>query len=78
MGGVDFAVLPSVGPVVAAAATVAALVPPLLALWMRPGGARGLSKAVVLSLLSSFVWGYHVHEKAILMVRMNIVLDSYI
>lgn len=76
VGGVGFAVLPSVGPAAAAAVTVAAQVPVLVALWRRPQGAGELARAVVLSLLSSFVWGYHVHEKAILMVLVPMAINA--
>lgn len=70
VGGVEFSVLPNVPAGVAAAAVLAAQAPVLGALWRRsrqlPGG---FTAAVGYALLCSYVWGYHVHEKAILMVR---------
>lgn len=70
VGGVQFAVLPAVGAGVAAAAVLLAQAPAMAALWRRPSRQLpgGFTGAVAYALLCSFVWGYHVHEKAILMV----------
>lgn len=76
VGGVNFAVLAPVGPSIAAAATIVAQLPALIALWLEPQHTGQLTEAVVLSLMSSFVWGYHVHEKAILMVLIPMAVNA--
>jgi alpha-1,3-glucosyltransferase len=51
------------------------LLPCLLALWRRPGPARSaLAPAVVYANLCGFVWGYHVHEKAIITATVPLAL----
>lgn len=65
VGDVSFAVLPNIAPWLAGMLTLAAMVPVLVLLWRRPSRSRFLF-AVVICALSSFVFGWHVHEKAVL------------
>ncbi len=67
MGLADITVLPNVSAGVTAALVLAAMVPVLLRLWRRPAPAE-FGDAAAYACLCSFVFGYHVHEKAILMV----------
>jgi alpha-1,3-glucosyltransferase len=68
VGIADFAVLPAVGPGTTLALVLAAMAPCLLRLWQEPRPASFL-QAAAYACMCSFVFGYHVHEKAILMVR---------
>ncbi len=67
MGVANFAVLPAVRPGATAALVLAAQAPALVALWRRPAPGA-FCHAVTYCLLTAFVFGFHVHEKAILTV----------
>jgi alpha-1,3-glucosyltransferase len=69
VGEVRFALLPQVAPWVAAACVGAALIPCLAATWRDPAPAR-FARAVAYANLCGFMFGWHVHEKAILMVSL--------
>ncbi|KAM6159205.1 dolichyl pyrophosphate Glc1Man9GlcNAc2 alpha-1,3-glucosyltransferase isoform 7-T7 [Rhynchocyon petersi] len=60
-------VLPSVTPLATLICTLIAIVPSILCLWFKPQGPRGFLRSVILCALSSFMFGWHVHEKAILL-----------
>jgi alpha-1,3-glucosyltransferase len=81
VGVAEFAVLPQVGPRAAAAVTLVAMLPALVALWRAPPGAparRRFAPAVAHGLLCGFLFGYHVHEKAALtfLVPMALVASA--
>jgi hypothetical protein len=67
IGDTNFAVLPDVSPRVTFILTLASQIPPLIYLFFRPSPTTFLS-AMTLSAYSSFLFGWHVHEKAILLV----------
>ena len=67
VGVSSFAVLPQIQPAHTAVLVVAAMTPALARAWRCPKPAEFLD-AVTYACLCSFVFGYHVHEKAILMV----------
>ncbi|KAM4905620.1 dolichyl pyrophosphate Glc1Man9GlcNAc2 alpha-1,3-glucosyltransferase isoform 5-T5 [Sylvia borin] len=60
-------VLPSVTPLATLICTFIAVLPSVFCLWFKPQGPRGFLQCLVLCALSSFMFGWHVHEKAILL-----------
>ncbi|KAK9828093.1 hypothetical protein WJX81_002987 [Elliptochloris bilobata] len=75
VGVSSFAVLPDVSPAAALALVLAALAPCLVRLWRAPDPA-GFVHAVAYAAMCSFMAGYHVHEKAALMVTVPLALDA--
>lgn len=63
----SFAVLPSVTPAACLVLALLAMLPCLLTLWRQPHP-RLFLPAIYYAALCSFMFGYHVHEKAILTV----------
>ncbi|XP_064637467.1 probable dolichyl pyrophosphate Glc1Man9GlcNAc2 alpha-1,3-glucosyltransferase [Lineus longissimus] len=61
-------VLPSIGPAVTFVLSVLSILPCLYHLWRYPNGPLGFLRCLTLCALGSFMFGWHVHEKAILMV----------
>lgn len=62
----EHTILPSISPSVTLVCTVLSILPALVSLWWRPCGARGFLRCLLLCALGSFMFGWHVHEKAIL------------
>ncbi|KAM6984301.1 dolichyl pyrophosphate Glc1Man9GlcNAc2 alpha-1,3-glucosyltransferase isoform 1-T1 [Tautogolabrus adspersus] len=59
-------VLPSVSPSITLVCTLLSVLPAAASIWRRPRGARGFLRCLLLCALGSFMFGWHVHEKAIL------------
>nr|XP_014354061.1 PREDICTED: probable dolichyl pyrophosphate Glc1Man9GlcNAc2 alpha-1,3-glucosyltransferase [Latimeria chalumnae] len=59
-------VLPSISPLATLICTLVSILPAVFCLWLRPRGPRGFLQCLILCALGSFVFGWHVHEKAIL------------
>uniref|UniRef100_A0A8C5P1T9 Alpha-1,3-glucosyltransferase n=1 Tax=Jaculus jaculus TaxID=51337 RepID=A0A8C5P1T9_JACJA len=70
------AVLPSVTPLATLFCTLVAILPSVFCLWFKPQGPRGFLRCLVLCALSSFMFGWHVHEKAILLAILPMSLLS--
>jgi len=73
IGADGFSVLPSVGPLTTTITTVLVIMPILIRLWNRrpsslSSSSEDFTRGVMLCTLSAFLFGFHVHEKAILMV----------
>lgn len=62
----EFQVLPNISPLTTFAVTGFMMIPCILAVW-RNGTKESFLKAVTLCSMTSFMFGWHVHEKAILM-----------
>ncbi|XP_061904805.1 probable dolichyl pyrophosphate Glc1Man9GlcNAc2 alpha-1,3-glucosyltransferase [Entelurus aequoreus] len=67
-------VLPSVTPSVTLVCTLLSILPAVASIWRRPRGARGFLRCLLLCALGSFMFGWHVHEKAILMAILPLSL----
>jgi len=66
IGTTEFGVLPAVTPTVTFSLTLAISLVYLTKLWLDPSYKRFLD-SLVLSAFTSFLWGWHVHEKAVLL-----------
>ncbi|GAA5961119.1 hypothetical protein JCM3765_001233 [Sporobolomyces pararoseus] len=75
IGSTTFGVLPNVSPSVTFLLTLAFLSIYLIKLWLNPTYKKFLD-AVVLSAMTSFLWGWHVHEKAVLLFLIPLSLTS--
>uniref|UniRef100_H2Z9N9 Alpha-1,3-glucosyltransferase n=1 Tax=Ciona savignyi TaxID=51511 RepID=H2Z9N9_CIOSA len=69
---VEHVVLPTILPGFTFVVTILAMVPLLLHIWFKPSPSKSFSfnqflRSIVLCSLTSFMFGWHVHEKAILM-----------
>eukprot|EP00058_Branchiostoma_floridae_P025805 XP_002611295.1 hypothetical protein BRAFLDRAFT_210949 [Branchiostoma floridae] len=60
--------LPTISPLVTVILTLAAMMPALVHLWRRPCTPRDFLRCLVLCAFASFLFGYHVHEKAIILI----------
>ncbi|KAM6448724.1 dolichyl pyrophosphate Glc1Man9GlcNAc2 alpha-1,3-glucosyltransferase isoform 1-T1 [Liasis olivaceus] len=69
-------VLPSVTPLATLFCTAISVLPSVFCLWFKPQGPRGFLRCLVLCALSSFLYGWHVHEKAILLAILPLSLLS--
>ncbi|XP_074073075.1 dolichyl pyrophosphate Glc1Man9GlcNAc2 alpha-1,3-glucosyltransferase isoform X3 [Macrotis lagotis] len=69
-------VLPSVTPLATLICTVIAILPSIFCLWFKPQGPRGFLRCLIVCALSSFMFGWHVHEKAILLAILPMSLLS--
>nr|XP_015831957.2 probable dolichyl pyrophosphate Glc1Man9GlcNAc2 alpha-1,3-glucosyltransferase [Nothobranchius furzeri] len=61
-------VLPSISPATTLFCTLLSILPAVVSIWRRPRGARGFLRCLLLCALGSFMFGWHVHEKAVLLV----------
>jgi len=73
VGDTVFGVIPDVQPIHTFAITIALQMVFLIKLWSRPTY-RSFLTAVTLSAYTSFLFGWHVHEKAVLLVLMPLSL----
>ncbi|XP_038264609.1 probable dolichyl pyrophosphate Glc1Man9GlcNAc2 alpha-1,3-glucosyltransferase isoform X1 [Dermochelys coriacea] len=69
-------VLPSVTPLATLIFTFISIMPSVFCLWFKPQGPRGFLQCLILCALSSFMFGWHVHEKAILLTILPLSLLS--
>ncbi|KAJ8275839.1 hypothetical protein COCON_G00075910 [Conger conger] len=67
-------VLPSVSPSATLVCTVISILPAVFSAWFRPSGVRGFLRCVIICALGSFMFGWHVHEKAVLMAILPLSL----
>ncbi|TRY63455.1 hypothetical protein TCAL_00872 [Tigriopus californicus] len=70
----DHAVLPSVAPLTTFLLSLISMVPSLVHLWRHPRNVLSFLKAVVLCNFGAFLFGWHVHEKAILHVTIPLTI----
>ncbi|KAM9320432.1 dolichyl pyrophosphate Glc1Man9GlcNAc2 alpha-1,3-glucosyltransferase [Gastrophryne carolinensis] len=70
----EHSALPSVTPVVTLICTLVSILPSVFYLWMRPQSPPGFLRCVILCALGSFMFGWHVHEKAILLAILPLSL----
>ncbi|GAA5925957.1 dolichyl-P-Glc:Glc1Man(9)GlcNAc(2)-PP-dolichol alpha-1,3-glucosyltransferase [Sporobolomyces koalae] len=75
IGSTTFGVLPNVTPTMTFAITFFFISIYLVKLWYNPTTKKFID-AVVLSAMTSFLWGWHVHEKAVLLFLIPLSLTS--
>ncbi|KAG8456735.1 hypothetical protein GDO86_002498 [Hymenochirus boettgeri] len=69
-------VLPTVTPVATLICTLISILPSVIQLWRRPQGPRGFLHCLILCALGSFMFGWHVHEKAVLLAILPLSILS--
>lgn len=74
----EHTVLPSVSPKMTFVLTLVSVLPAIMKLWYSPGNPLHFVRCVVLCAGASFIFGWHVHEKAILMVIIPLSLMAVV
>jgi len=70
----NFSVLPNIPAIVTGIVTILFMLPALLRVWYRPYSVKTFLPCLTLCAYASFLFGYHVHEKAILLVVIPLTL----
>ncbi|XP_033109039.1 probable dolichyl pyrophosphate Glc1Man9GlcNAc2 alpha-1,3-glucosyltransferase [Anneissia japonica] len=73
-------VLPSVPPLATFILTAVSVLPSLWHQWRHPSGANGFLRCLTICAFCSFMFGWHVHEKAIILITIPLSLlavESY-
>ena len=68
--------LPSVPPIATLVLTVISILPALVHLWNYPAGPKAFIRGLVLCCYGAYMFGWHVHEKAALMMILPLCLLS--
>ena len=71
---IEHSVLPQISPLTTAIMTLLAMLPALVKLWSCPANSSQFVRCLALCAWSSFLFGWHVHEKAILLVILPMTL----
>lgn len=64
----EHTVLPSISPRLTFILSLLSILPALVKLWLSPGNPLHFVRCLVLCAFGSFIFGWHVHEKAVLMI----------
>ena len=67
-------VLPNISPLATAIITLVSMVPALVKLWISPHSMTMFLRCLVLCAWSSFLFGWHVHEKAVLLIILPLAI----
>jgi len=67
-------VLPNISPLATAVITLMSMVPALVKLWLSPNSVTMFLRCLVLCAWSSFLFGWHVHEKAVLLIILPLAI----
>lgn len=73
----EHAYLPPIRPVHTFLVTAAFMLPALKLSWRQKQGANSFVRALVLCAYSSFMFGWHVHEKAVLVITIPLTLLAF-
>ena len=76
VGHSEHTVLPSISPLATLISTLLTMLPCLINLWLKPRDSKRFLKALVLCAYGSFMFGWHVHEKAVLLITIPLSLLS--
>ena len=71
---IQHSVLPNISPLATASLTILAWLPALVKLWTCPNNTNQFIRSLALCAWTSFLFGWHVHEKAILLVILPMTL----
>ncbi|ELT88001.1 hypothetical protein CAPTEDRAFT_4725 [Capitella teleta] len=71
------AVLPSISPLITLIATVLSIIPAMALTWSATSGPKGFLRGLILCAFGAFMFGWHVHEKAILLVIIPLTLLAF-
>lgn len=78
VGQSEHLILPAVPPIITVMLTLLSVLPALHHVWFRPSNITGFLRCLVLCAFGSFLFGWHVHEKAILMVIIPLSLMAVV
>jgi len=67
-------VLPNISPLATAIITLVSIVPAVVKLWISPHSMTMFLRCLVLCAWSSFLFGWHVHEKAVLLIILPLAI----
>ncbi|GMH33524.1 hypothetical protein BSKO_01358 [Bryopsis sp. KO-2023] len=76
VGAGRFSVLPQIAPSVSLCLVFLAMLPAVTLLWRKPFP-RFFLETIAYAFMCGFVWGYHVHEKAILTVLIPVTFAAF-
>jgi len=71
---ISHTILPNISPLATAVITLLSMLPALVKLWLSPHSVTQFLRCLVLCAWSSFLFGWHVHEKAVLLIILPLAI----